>query len=84
MTVNPEAGQFIKVFLPGESPWATVVSAHEDGRVAARIDNDLVGGLHGYVYGDVVTFEAKDYGDFACWELAPLARQLPVLREAEG
>lgn len=75
-----QAGEIIKVFLPGESPWAIVVSVHEDGRVAARLDNSPVSDLHGYRFGDVVTFEKNT--EFNTWELAPLDRQLPDLKPA--
>lgn len=77
---TPEIGSHIKVFIPGESPWAIVVATEDDGRVAARFDNHLVAsdmGLHGYKYGDVATFERT--GEYQNWELAPLERQLPSL-----
>ena len=39
-----EIGQFIKVRLPGETPWAKVQAITESG-VTARIDNELVAEL---------------------------------------
>ena len=73
-----QIGDSIKVYLPGESPWATVVSIHSDGRVAARIDNHPVSDLQGYKFGDVATFEKN--AEFETWELAPLDKQLPALK----
>lgn len=73
-------GEHVKIHIPGESPWATVVATHEDGRMAVRIDNHpACGDMHGYKLGDVVTVEEKEYSDFKSWELAPLDRQLPTL-----
>ncbi len=72
-------GDRIKVFLPGESPWATVVSVHEDGRLVARIDNHPVcTNMHGYSHGDLATFEKRIGDGWESWELAPLERQLPA------
>lgn len=34
-------GDAIKVFLPGESPWAIVVKVHKDGSFDGKIDNKL-------------------------------------------
>lgn len=76
----PNIGEHVKIFLPGESPWATIVSAHEDGRLAVRIDNHLIGTLHGYKYGDVVTVERETTQDWSIWKLAALDRQLPILK----
>lgn len=67
-------GDSIKVRLPGERPWAIVVAELADGRVMARIDNQTVGALHGYKYGDVATFKP----DGAIWNLADLNDQRPV------
>lgn len=39
-------GQFVKVFLPGESPWAEVVRFLPDGRWLGRIVNHLVSSDH--------------------------------------
>ena len=41
--MNP--GEFYKVVLPGETPWAQVVAVREDGTWEGRIDNKLVGSL---------------------------------------
>lgn len=67
-------GDSIKVHLPGEAPWAIVTATLEDGRVLARIDNETVGGLHGYKYGDVATFEVDSSGR---WALSDLSKQRP-------
>ncbi len=40
---EPEVGQWIKVHLPGESPWAECLAVHADGTWEGRIDNHLVG-----------------------------------------
>lgn len=60
-------GEVIKVSLPGEAPWAIVTADLHDGRVMARIDNQTVGDLHGYRYGDVATFERDGDGR---WNIA--------------
>ena len=39
---QPCVGQHIKVFLPGESPWAEVVAVLTGGEIVGRIDNELV------------------------------------------
>lgn len=71
-------GDYLKVFLPGEIPWATIVSIHEDGRLAARLDNyPVCTHMHGYKYGDVVTFKKRTGDGWEFWELAPLEQQLP-------
>lgn len=61
--------EFIKVFLPGESPWVKFVRATSDNTFVGRIDNHLVNTEnHGYKFGDEVEFCRKDYGDVQCWE----------------
>jgi hypothetical protein len=37
----PKIGEFIKVWLPGESPWAECVSVNHDGTWEGRIANRL-------------------------------------------
>lgn len=39
---KPEIGEMIKVFLPGESPWAECVAVEPDGTWHGRIDNFLI------------------------------------------
>lgn len=73
---NVSVGQHIKVFLPGESPWAIVTAVPSNGRVVARIDNHPVGNLHGYKYGDVATFHVDE--EYGCWVLAPLDKQVAI------
>lgn len=36
-------GDMVKVYLPGESPWAECVAINEDGTWLGRIDNHLIG-----------------------------------------
>jgi len=38
----PDVGASVKVFLPGESPWAECVTILPDGRWIGRIENKLV------------------------------------------
>mgnify|MGYP001615679143 CR=1 FL=1 len=37
----PRIGEFVKVCLPGEAPWAECVVVYEDGTWQGRIDNHL-------------------------------------------
>jgi hypothetical protein len=41
VTEQPEVRDFVKVYLPGESPWAECVTVHDDGTWDGRIDNYL-------------------------------------------
>lgn len=59
----PEVGQYLKVFLPGESPWAECVAVHSDGTWEGRIDNRLVGGLHDFQQGQMVRFKEESGSD---------------------
>ncbi|MCZ4270908.1 hypothetical protein [Maritalea porphyrae] len=36
---------FVKIQLPGESPWGEVVKRTDDGRAVIRIDNTVAGDL---------------------------------------
>jgi hypothetical protein len=65
-------GDHVKVFMPGESPWAIITATLPDGRIMARVDNHTVGDMHGYKYGDVATFELDQH---QCWTLVPVERQ---------
>ena len=68
----------VKVFIPGESPWALPIKT-ELPFMQARIDNHPVNtAQHGIEYGDVVTFIRATNGDFEWWELAREDQQLPV------
>lgn len=72
-------GDDVKVFLPGESPWAIVTAVLPDGRIMARLNNDLVRAkLHGSKFGDVATFERETTPEWSIWKLVPLDRQMPV------
>ena len=50
----PNVGEYIKVSLPGETPWALVTEPIREDAVRARIDNHLVSDLHDFEYGQVV------------------------------
>lgn len=64
-------GDDVKVWLPGESPWAIVLAPLPDGRLLARINNDLMNSqAHGYQFGDVATFELEETPDYKIWKLA--------------
>lgn len=41
MKFPPQPGEYAKVFLPGESPWAECVRVNEDGTWLGRISNKL-------------------------------------------
>jgi len=54
-------GQSVKVFLRGESPWATVVKIIDESHMKAKIDNHPVNtNFHGVVFGDIESFELKE------------------------
>lgn len=74
---HPMIGDNIKVRLPGEALWAIVTAELPDGRVMARLDNHTASNLHGYKYGDVVTFK-PDADARVPWILSPLEQQAPV------
>lgn len=38
---NPEVGKMVKVWLPGETPWAECIAVHPDGTWEGRIANRL-------------------------------------------
>lgn len=63
----------VKVFLPGESLWAIPVQFSGD-LMQAKLDNNPVSDLHGYSYGDLVTF--KKHPKYGSWELAEVDEQL--------
>lgn len=50
-------GQDVKVHLRGENPWATVKRVVSVTQFVGEINNDLVGPLHKYKRGDLITFE---------------------------
>lgn len=71
MTQSYSVGEDVKVWLPGESPWAIVLAELPDGRLLARINNDLMKSCeHGYQFGDVATFEIEETQDYKIWKLA--------------
>lgn len=39
---TPVIGKSIKVWLPGETPWAEVIATNEDGTFLAKIANTLL------------------------------------------
>ena len=72
----PAVGDFVKVHLPGETPWAECVAVHADGTWDGRIDNHLVcTEEHGLRVHDVVRF--VPYADAPRCPWTPL-RCLPV------
>lgn len=44
MSEKPNIGEYAKVYLPGESPWAMVLEHTEKGFMG-RIDNNLFGSM---------------------------------------
>lgn len=82
MHTRIEVGGYIKCRLPGETPWARIISVHQDGYVTAEIANRTVpeltpaeqeaavGGrlpvLHDYRLGDVALFRQEADGGFWC------------------
>jgi len=66
-----KTGDSVKVWLPFESPWAIVLAELPDGRLLARINNDLIcSSRHGFQFGDVATFEIEETADYKIWKLA--------------
>lgn len=71
-------GESVKIFMPGESPWAEVEEIISDTELRVRIDNYLVctGYGHPFKYNDVVRVELRvqDIPDIdrevKVWELA--------------
>ena len=58
-------GDSVKVWLPGESPWATVLEIR-DGGFLGRLDNHPASDLHGYRFGQNIWFTLQD----DCWQPA--------------
>lgn len=57
---SPKAGDFVKVWLPGESPWVECQGIG-DGWMVGRIDNYLVNEKrHRFKYSDLVLFTLVD------------------------
>lgn len=52
----PKPGNYIKLLLPGETPWALVLRV-TGGRVLVAIDNRLLSPLHGWNHGDMILVE---------------------------
>jgi len=40
---DPIAGEFVKVLLPGESPWVEVIENLDENSFRGRIDNKIAG-----------------------------------------
>ncbi len=53
-------GDYIKVHLPGERPWAVVIKVINDNALLAKIDNHCVSPLHEHDYGDVLSVTKVD------------------------
>ena len=45
MSDRAKVGEYYKVCLPGETPWAECLAVHPDGSWEGRIDNELVGSM---------------------------------------
>ena len=55
-----EVGDFVKVILPEERPWAMVQVVYTKDKVKAFLDNVLVAtDIHGYSYGDVIVLKRE-------------------------
>ncbi len=54
----PSPGDLVKVYLPGEAPWAECLAAHrEKGFWVGCLDNHLTATEdHGLAFGDLVVF----------------------------
>ncbi len=60
-----EVGDFVKVILPEERPWAMVRIVHTQDNIEAVLDNFLVAtDVHGYSYEDVIVLKRKPDSDF--------------------
>jgi len=53
-------GDLIKVLLPGERPWAEVLTVYPNGQIAARIDNKL---FHEYSDDQRRDWEQGSFGE---------------------
>ena len=74
---------YIKVWLPGETPWAKVTAIHKDGTVDAMIDNHLLcTEQHGYRFGEVLCFEPWPEARRCPWRVKSAA--LAIRPVAEG
>jgi len=59
-------GDDVKVFLNGESPWATITNIIDSLHIKAKIDNHLVcNDMHGFKFGDEIPFVLIN----GCWEV---------------
>ena len=77
---TPKIGDVIKVYLPGERPFAQVNQVWNRTLINGRFEAKLWGApKHRYQKGDEATFYLRlyDWGkDYSwCWELAPLSDQ---------
>jgi predicted ATPase len=54
-------GEYVKVFLKGESPWGIVTKITDETHMEAKINNNLVNTAeHGVSFGDIVPFELRE------------------------
>ena len=61
-------GDYVKVLIPGERPWAEVKEVISDTEFVGRIDNHVMpGGLHNYRLNDEVTFNYQNDGHEPYW-----------------
>lgn len=62
-------GNFLKVHLPGESPWVEFIKMTGEKSFVGKINNHLVNTeIHGIIFDDEVEFELKYYDDFKVFE----------------
>lgn len=70
---TPKIGETVKVWLPGETPWAECVAVNPDGSWLGRIDNDLVcTAKHGLKLNDVTRFVPFADAPRCPWQAAHL------------
>ena len=68
---TPSVGEAVKVWLPGESPWAECVAVLADGSWIGRLDNDLVNTVqHGLRLNSVTRFVLENpFDDVWLWQV---------------
>ena len=68
---TPSVGETVKVWLPGESPWAECVAVLGDGSWIGRLDNDLVNTVqHGLRLNSVTRFVLENpFDDVWLWQV---------------
>lgn len=73
----------VKVFLPKESVWVTVLKIGQNNLFLGKVDNHTVHHEeHNIRFGDFVTFHLVDYGFAKCWEPSP-HRKIALIEKVE-